>query len=65
MVKTVLHELVRLQGAAIKGHLSMVASYAQPRPIILGYIDVDLQVRLAITLPIKKLYSKQFCWVTF
>lgn len=44
MVKTVLHELVKLRGTAIKGHLSMVPIDMQPQPIILAYIDLNLQV---------------------
>jgi cytoskeleton-associated protein 5 len=47
MVKTVLHELVKLRGTAIKGHLSMVPIDAEPQPIILAYIDLNLQVELA------------------
>lgn len=44
MVKTVLHELVKLRGTAIKGHLSMVPIDIEPQPIILAYIDLNLQV---------------------
>ena len=44
MVKTVLHELVKLRGAAIKGHLSMVPIDMKPQPIILAYIDLNLEV---------------------
>ena len=44
IVKTVLHELVKLRGTAIKGHLSMVPIDAEPQPIILAYIDLNLQV---------------------
>lgn len=47
MVKTVLHELVKLRGTAIKGHLSMVPIDAEPQPIILAYIDLNLQVEHA------------------
>ncbi|XP_062119501.1 probable UDP-N-acetylglucosamine--peptide N-acetylglucosaminyltransferase SEC isoform X2 [Humulus lupulus] len=43
MVKTVLHELVKLRGAAIKGHLSMVPIDMKPQPIILAYIDLNLE----------------------
>ncbi|KMZ71606.1 Protein MOR1, partial [Zostera marina] len=43
MVKTVLHELVKLRGTAIKGHLSMVPIDMEPQPIILAYIDLNLQ----------------------
>ena len=46
MVKTVLHELVKLRGTAIKGHLSMVPIDMEPQPIILAYIDLNLQVNL-------------------
>lgn len=46
MVKTVLHELVKLRGAAIKGHLSMVPIDMKPQPIILAYIDLNLEVKL-------------------
>lgn len=45
MVKTVLHELVKLRGAAIKGHLSMVPIDMKPQPIILAYIDLNLEVQ--------------------
>lgn len=44
MVKTVLHELVKIRGTAIKGHLSMVPIDMEPQPIILAYIDLNLQV---------------------
>lgn len=44
MVKTVLHELVKLRGAAIKGHLSMVPIDTKPQPIILAYIELNLEV---------------------
>ncbi|KAK4361087.1 hypothetical protein RND71_020039 [Anisodus tanguticus] len=47
MVKTVLHELVKLRGTAIKGHLSMVPIDMQPPPIILAYIDLNLQTLAA------------------
>lgn len=47
MVKTVLHELVKLQGTAIKGHLSMVPIDSEPQPIILAYIDLNLQTLAA------------------
>ncbi|KAL2464827.1 Protein MOR1 [Forsythia ovata] len=47
MVKTVLHELVKLCGTAIKGHLSMVPIDMQPQPIILAYIDLNLQTLAA------------------
>ena len=45
MVKTVLHELVKLRGAAIKGHLSLVPIDMRPQPIILAYIDLNLEVK--------------------
>ena len=44
MVNTVLHELVKLHGTAIKGHISMVPIDLEPQPIILSYIDLNLQV---------------------
>ncbi|KAJ8426686.1 hypothetical protein Cgig2_018777 [Carnegiea gigantea] len=44
MVKTVLHEVVKLHGAAIKAHLSMIPENTEPRPIILALIDLYLQV---------------------
>ncbi|KAJ9565978.1 hypothetical protein OSB04_001944 [Centaurea solstitialis] len=47
MVKTVLHELVKLRGTAIKGHLSMVPIDMEPPPIILAYIDLNLQTLAA------------------
>ncbi|KAG0450884.1 hypothetical protein HPP92_026450 [Vanilla planifolia] len=47
MVKTVLHELVKIRGTAIKGHLSMVPIDAEPQPIILAYIDLNLQTLAA------------------
>ncbi|XP_038725142.1 protein MOR1-like isoform X2 [Tripterygium wilfordii] len=47
MVKTVLHELVKLHGAAIKGHLSMVPIDMKPQPIILAYIDLNLETLAA------------------
>ncbi|KAJ8510590.1 hypothetical protein OPV22_001024 [Ensete ventricosum] len=47
MVKTVLHELVKLCGTAIKGHLSMVPIDTEPQPIILAYIDLNLQTLAA------------------
>ncbi|KAG0602469.1 hypothetical protein M758_10G016500 [Ceratodon purpureus] len=43
MVKTLLHELVKLRGSAIKGHLSLVPIDLEPQPIILAYIDLNLQ----------------------
>ncbi|KAI3783356.1 hypothetical protein L1987_42435 [Smallanthus sonchifolius] len=47
MVKTVLHELVKLHGTAIKGHLSMVPIDMEPQPIIFAYIDLNLQTLAA------------------
>jgi hypothetical protein len=44
MVKTMLHELVKLRGTTIKGHLSMVPIDAKAQPIILACIDMNLQV---------------------
>nr|GEV52773.1 translocase of chloroplast 120, chloroplastic-like [Tanacetum cinerariifolium] len=46
VVKTVLDELVKLRGTAIKGRLSRVQIDMEPQPIILAYIDVNLQVDL-------------------
>ena len=43
MVNTVLHELVKLHGTA-KSHLSMVPIDLELQPIILSYIDLNLQV---------------------
>lgn len=49
MVKTVLHELVKLKGIEIKAHLSLVPGVdlsGQPgrdQPIIMAYIDLNLQ----------------------
>ncbi|PKA51818.1 Protein MOR1 [Apostasia shenzhenica] len=50
MVKTVLHELVKLRETAIKGHLSMVPIDTEPQPIILAYIDLNLQTIAAAKL---------------
>ncbi|XP_018439477.1 protein MOR1 isoform X1 [Raphanus sativus] len=47
MVKTVLHELVKLRGAAIKGHLSLIPIDMRPQPIILAYIDLNLETLAA------------------
>lgn len=44
MVKTVLHEVVKLRGAAIKAHLSIIPENTEPRPIILALLDLYLQV---------------------
>ncbi|ONM36948.1 Protein MOR1 [Zea mays] len=63
MVKTVLHELVKLRGTAIKGHLSMVPIDAEPQPIILAYIDLNLQQELAAVF--KKIGDKQTCTIGF
>eukprot|EP00899_Mesostigma_viride_P007986 jgi/Mesvir1/17189/Mv07609-RA.2 len=43
MVKTVLHELTKLKGGAIKSHLSLIPTDTEPPPIILAYIDLNLQ----------------------
>lgn len=51
MVKTVLHELVKLRGAAIKSHLSMVPIDMKPQPIILDYIDLNLEVIIELNTP--------------
>ncbi|ERM99305.1 hypothetical protein AMTR_s00092p00177270, partial [Amborella trichopoda] len=47
MVKTVLHELVKLRGTAITGHLSMVPIDLEPQPIILAHINLNLQTLAA------------------
>ncbi|KAL1343695.1 protein MOR1 isoform X1 [Arachis hypogaea] len=47
MVKTVLHELVKLKGTSIKGHLSMVPIDSKPQPIILAYIELNLETLAA------------------
>ncbi|GJT25758.1 hypothetical protein Tco_0895695 [Tanacetum coccineum] len=47
MLKTLLYELCKLCGTAIKGHLSMVPIDMEPQPIILAYIDLNLQRELA------------------
>nr|KAJ0223625.1 hypothetical protein LSAT_V11C200070690 [Lactuca sativa] len=59
MVKTVLHELVKLRGTAIKGHLSMVPVDMELLPIILAYIDHNLQQELSAIF--KKIGDKQTC----
>ncbi|XP_042752685.1 protein MOR1 [Lactuca sativa] len=46
MVKTLLYELVKLRGPAIKDNLSMVPIDMEPQPIILAYIDLNLQIRM-------------------
>ncbi|GJY71756.1 hypothetical protein Tco_0475459 [Tanacetum coccineum] len=43
MLKTLLYELCKLRGTAIKGHLSMVPIDMEPQPIILAYIVLNLQ----------------------
>ncbi|GKE04542.1 hypothetical protein Tco_1396560, partial [Tanacetum coccineum] len=48
MLKTLLYELCKLCGTAIKGHLSMVPIDMEPQPIILAYIDLNLQRELAL-----------------
>ncbi|GJT13877.1 hypothetical protein Tco_0860919 [Tanacetum coccineum] len=47
MLKTLLYELCKLRGTAIKGHLSMVPIDMEPQPIILAYIDLNLQTLAA------------------
>ncbi|GJW43891.1 translocase of chloroplast 120, chloroplastic-like protein [Tanacetum coccineum] len=47
MLKTLLYELCKLCGTAIKGHLSMVPIDMEPQPIILAYIDLNLQTLAA------------------
>ncbi|KAL3680081.1 hypothetical protein R1sor_023037 [Riccia sorocarpa] len=51
MVKTVLHELVKLKGPSVKEYLSMVPIDAEPQPIILAYIELNLQTLAATTRP--------------
>ncbi|GJV49209.1 hypothetical protein Tco_1439421 [Tanacetum coccineum] len=41
-------QLIKLRGTAIKGHLSMVPIDMETQPIILVYIDVNLQRELAL-----------------
>lgn len=46
MVKTVLHELCKLKGPAIKSHVTLIPPNTQsnePAPIIHAYIDLNLQ----------------------
>ncbi|GJR11583.1 hypothetical protein Tco_0794235 [Tanacetum coccineum] len=50
MLKTLLYELCKLCGTAIKGHLSMVPIDMEPQPIILAYIDLNLQTLAAARL---------------
>ncbi|GJW35868.1 protein MOR1 isoform X1 [Tanacetum coccineum] len=47
MLKTLLYELCKLRGTAITGHLSMVPIDMEPQPIILAYIDLNLQMLAA------------------
>ncbi|GJU89398.1 protein MOR1 isoform X1 [Tanacetum coccineum] len=47
MLKTLLYELCKLRGTAITGHLSMVPIDMEPQPIILAYIDLNLQTLAA------------------
>lgn len=57
MVKTVLHELVKLKGIEIKAHLSLVPGVdlsghpARDQPIIMAYIDLNLQTMPAAAAP--------------
>ncbi|AET01913.2 microtubule organization protein [Medicago truncatula] len=57
MVKTVLFELVKLCGAAIQGHLSMVPFDVKSPPIILAYIELNLKQEFAAIF--KKIGEKQ------
>ncbi|GKB14127.1 protein MOR1 [Tanacetum coccineum] len=50
MLKTLLYELCKLRGTAITGHLSMVPIDMEPQPIILAYIDLNLQTLAAARL---------------
>eukprot|EP00271_Cylindrocystis_brebissonii_P015093 TRINITY_DN3706_c0_g1_i4.p1 TRINITY_DN3706_c0_g1~~TRINITY_DN3706_c0_g1_i4.p1 ORF type:complete len:790 (-),score=164.60 TRINITY_DN3706_c0_g1_i4:616-2985(-) len=47
MVKTVLHELCKLVGPDILGHLSLVPLDQHPQPIVVAYIDLNLQTLAA------------------
>ncbi|GAQ86856.1 Armadillo repeat superfamily protein [Klebsormidium nitens] len=57
MVKTVLHELVKLKGIEIKAHLSLVPGVdlgghpGRDQPIIMAYIDLNLQTMPAAPPP--------------
>jgi hypothetical protein len=44
MIRTIVHELVKLLDSKIKDHLSLVPIDAEPRPFILGLIDFELKV---------------------
>lgn len=44
MIRTIVHELVKLLDSKIKDHLSLVPIDAEPRPIILGLIEFELKV---------------------
>lgn len=44
MVKTVLHEVVKLTGTQAKAHLSLVPIDKSPPPLILTLIELNLQV---------------------
>ncbi|KAK9862582.1 hypothetical protein WJX84_004375 [Apatococcus fuscideae] len=43
MVKTVLHELCKVQGNAILHHMHVIPSNSRPAPIINAYVDLNLQ----------------------
>ncbi|XP_078437424.1 ARM repeat superfamily protein [Wolffia australiana] len=62
MVKTVLHELVKIRGTAIKGHLSMVPIDTEPQPIILAYIDLNLQTLAAAKMLTPSMSMGQSHW---
>ncbi|GJY71755.1 protein MOR1 [Tanacetum coccineum] len=51
MLKTLLYELCKLRGTAIKGHLSMVPIDMEPQPIILAYITLAAARLLTTTRP--------------
>lgn len=50
MIRTIVHELVKLLDSKIKDHLSLVPIDAEPRPFILGLIDFELK-ELAMSAP--------------
>jgi len=43
MVKTVLYEICRFRGSEISNYLDLIPKHGSPPPIILAYIDVNLQ----------------------
>lgn len=67
MVKTVLHELVKLKGIEIKAHLSLVPGVdlgghpGRDQPIIMAYIDLNLQTMPAAPPPPRQEASPPAC----